>query len=134
MGNIKILDNETITIFYHTDKKIVHHEMHRYIHDEEFRKALTTGLDAMKKYGAVKWLSDDRKNPVLKPSDLDWSRNEWVPQVLNTGWKYWAIVLPEDFIGKVRMEKTGKELSEKGLTVNYFHDPDEAMRWLEKCN
>jgi hypothetical protein len=44
----------------------------KYTHGKDFRDALMSGVEAMKRYGANKWLSDDRKNPVLNSDDRQW--------------------------------------------------------------
>ena len=131
MPPITILDTPQITVWYYPESKIVHHQMHQYTHGKDFRDALTAGVEAMKKHGAKKWLSDDRKNPVLTPEDQQWGQEVWAPQVIKAGWKYWAIVLPERVLAKFRMEERAERYSKMGVTVKTFTDPDEAMRWLK---
>lgn len=131
MSKIKIFDTDHVTVWYHPEKKIVHHEMHKYTHGQAFRDVLMVGLEAMKKYQAQKWLSDDRKNPVLNSEDSEWSKTYWRPQVLEAGWKYWAIVQPEKPAAKFSMDKIAKDMADFGVTVQIFNDPEEAIRWLE---
>lgn len=131
MAVITIFKNEQITISYYPDKKIIHHVMHKYTYGQTFREALLAGAEAMKTYQAHKWLSDDRNNPVLSPEDQKWGIEVWEPQVIAAGWKYWAIVQPEHAIAKWRMLKLAEMYSKKGITVQLFTDPDEAMKWLE---
>ncbi len=131
MSTITILDTDQITMWYHPEKKIIHHQMHKYTYGPTFRDALLKGVDAMRQYRAQKWLSDDRLNPVLKPEDNEWALTEWAPLVMKAGWKYWAIVQPANLVAKLRMDKNSKVFAEKGVTVQFFSDPDEALRWLE---
>lgn len=131
MAAITILETNQITVWYHSDTRIIHHVMHQYTHGQAFRDALMAGADAMKKYRAYKWLSDDRHNPVLGPEDQKWGIEIWEPEVLKAGWRYWAIVQPERAIAKLRMTKLAERYSEKGVTVQLFTDPEEAMKWLE---
>lgn len=130
-NKIVIADNEQITVWYYPDKKIIHHKMHKYTHHENFREALMAGAEAMEKYKACKWLSDDRNNPVLNPEDQEWGIKVWQPKVLKAGWKYWAIVTPERIVAKLRMQKLAEMYSNLGVTVQLFTDLDEAMKWLE---
>ncbi len=132
MTSITILDNEYVTLWYHPDKKMIHHQFHKFMHGQAFRDALNAGTDAMKKYGAHKWLSDDRKNSALSKNDLEWAHTQWFPRTVLSGWKYWAIVLPEDIIGQMNMNREAKINSEKGIITAQFDNPDEAMAWLEK--
>ena len=66
MSLITILDNEYVTLWYHPDKQIIHHQFHKFLYGQAFRDAMNAGTEAMKKYGAHKWLSDDRKNSASK--------------------------------------------------------------------
>jgi hypothetical protein len=36
MSKITIFDTDQITVWYHTDTKIAHHEMHKYTHGQVF--------------------------------------------------------------------------------------------------
>lgn len=131
MAPIVVLDTDSVTLWYHADKKIVHHQVKKYMHGDPFRDFLLKGTETMRKNRAHKWLSDDRKNPVLNQEDLAWAQTGWFPQTLQAGWKYWAIVQPEFAIAKVTMDKLAKQYTDAGVTTKFFHDPDEAMKWLE---
>jgi hypothetical protein len=126
-----ILDNEYITVWYYPQKKIVHHQFHKFTYGKTFHDALNAGAEIFEEKGAYKWLSDDRKNTVLSKDDRDWSVSFWRPRVIKAGWKYWAIVLPEKIIGQMSMKRIIEEYADTGVTVQVFSDPDEAMRWLE---
>jgi len=92
---------------YYPDKKIIHHEMHKYTHGQIFRDALMAGLEAMKKYRAQKWLSDDRNNPALDTADTDWNMAHWLPGLLpragNTG-----LLFSRRTCGKYRLDTLAK--------------------------
>ena len=132
MSEITIIDNEFVTLWYHPDTKIVHHQFHQFLHGDPFRETLNTGTELLKKYGAQKWLSDNRKNTALSKEDTDWGKTDWFPRTVEAGWKYWAIVQPEQVLGKMNMKRLAKTYSEQGVTTEFFSDPDEAMAWLEK--
>jgi hypothetical protein len=130
-ATITVLENESVTVWYHSDKKMVHHQFHTFVHGEAFRAALTAGAEAMEKYSADRWLSDDRKNKAIPEEDLAWGRTDWFQRVQKAGWKYWAIVQPKSVVGKMNMEREAEINVEKGVTTRIFSDPDEAMAWLE---
>jgi hypothetical protein len=92
------------------------------------------GVALMKKYGANKWLSDDRNNPVLSKEDMDWGAVNWFPACVEAGWKYWAIILPEKVLGQINMEKLIKQYSDQGIITQIFSDPDKATIWLESVS
>ena len=62
-----IHENEHVTLWYYPALKIVHHQMVQAPSSEEFRELLTKGTDTMERFGAIKWLSDDRGNALLRP-------------------------------------------------------------------
>jgi hypothetical protein len=128
-----IYDSPFATMWYHTDKKIVHHEIHKFIFGEEFHKFLLIGTEAIKKNRAKKWLSNDRSNSVLRKEDIDWGMVNWMPQTVQAGWKYWAIVQPEKAIAQMNMAQLVKVYADAGIVAKFFSDEDQAMKWLESC-
>jgi hypothetical protein len=126
-----VFKNDSATLYYYPEKKIVHHEIHKYIKGEEFKGLLNAGLDVFRKRGANKWLSDDRKNGVLLEEDEEWSSGVWFPQVLKAGWKYWAIVLPEKLVGQMNMKRFAARFEPAGVTARLFTAPEDALSWLE---
>ena len=131
MPPVTVFKSRQITVLYHPEAKIIHHEVHENVHGKDFRDALTAGVQAMRKYGAKKWLSDDRKHTVFTPDDLAWAKDVWTPEVLKAGWKYWAIVRPQRPLARIRMEESADAFPQMGVTTKLFGDPDEAMRWLK---
>lgn len=128
---ITIVDNEFVTVWYHPDKRIVHHQFHKFMYGETLRDALNAGTEAMQKYNAHKWLSDDRKNSAIPKDDQDWGNTDWFPRTKAAGWKYWAIVQPENVIGQLNIKRIAQNYTEQGVVTRFFSDPDEAMTWLE---
>ena len=131
MSKILIEKNDFATLWFHPEKKIVHHEFHKFIYGDVFRAFLMKGTETMKKNAANKWLSDDRNNPVLRNEDSEWGQKNWFPQTLQAGWKYWAIVQPAGVIGKLSLNKAVEIFAQAGIMAKYFTDPDEALKWLE---
>ncbi|MBL8156771.1 MAG: hypothetical protein JNM70_21520, partial [Anaerolineae bacterium] len=77
MSDVKVLDNEFATLVFHEEQKIVHHTFHKPIGGDDFRAVLNNGVEMMRKYGAHKWLSDDRNNSALSDADTEWSKTNW---------------------------------------------------------
>jgi hypothetical protein len=133
MAPITLYDSDMAILWYNPEKKVVHHQIKKFIYGEEFKKLLLTGTDAMKKYQAKKWLSDDRTNSVMRPEDMEWGQTNWFPQTVQAGWKYWAIVQPAKAIAQMNMEELVKIYSQAGVVAKFFSDPEEAMKWLDTC-
>lgn len=131
MSATKIIDNEFATLQYHPDKKIVHHKWKQWMPSQPFREVLTKGAEVFEKYGAQKWLSDDRENGALSSDDAEWALSDWSARVIEAGWKFWAVVMPEKVIGQMNMRGFVDIYAERGVSVQVFSDPDKAMTWLE---
>jgi hypothetical protein len=130
MSENQILANQYATLVYHSDTKIVHHTFHKAIGAEKFREVLNLGVVAMAKYGSTKWLSDDRNNSVLSPEDTEWSMNNWFPRAIQAGWKYWALVVPQDILAQMNLKEFVDSYFDQGLRIMVFSNSDEAMKWL----
>jgi hypothetical protein len=127
-----IIETPAVVLRYYPNTKIVHHELKRFVHGQEFRDVLEKGLQTFIKHGAVKWLSDDRGNGPLTQADSEWALTDWAPRVMAADWKYWAVVMPEKVVGQMNMRRWIATYAEKGVTAQAFTDPDEAMTWLVK--
>jgi hypothetical protein len=127
-----ILDNEFATVRCLPEKKIVHFEIHKFTCGDELRKALLAGTETLMKFGAHKWLSDDRAQSAIPQEDLGWCDSVWFPKTLQAGWKVWALVLPENIMGQMNLKRVLKTYAERGITAQFFSDPYAAMQWLER--
>jgi len=130
MSEIEIIKNEFATLVYHPEAKIIHHTFHQPIGGDEFREVLNLGTDALAKYSASKWLSDDRNNSALSQEDTEWSMNFWFPRAIKAGWKYWALVVPQDLLARMNLKQFVDSYYDKGLRIMVFNNPEEAMQWL----
>jgi hypothetical protein len=94
---------------------------------------LLTGTATLAKYGGCKWLSDDRLQSAIPQADLNWADTVWFPKTVEAGWKFWALVLPENVVGQMNLKRVLRLHTEEGVTTKAFTDEYEAMRWLEDC-
>jgi hypothetical protein len=126
-----VLENESVTMQYHEESGILEHRFHKHVWGPTFREALNKGLEALQQHGGTKWLSDDRANAAVPQDDTDWALNDWFPRAQKTGWKYWAIVLPDHVIGQMNMKRFISTYSAKGVSVRVFDNPVPALAWLK---
>ncbi len=131
MSIIEILKNDQITVYFHEEDKIIHHVCHKQISGQPYRDAFFAGTDTLIKYKAIKWLSDDRMNPMVCPDDQKWLAEVWTPKILQAGWKYWGLVMPQEALGQMRMTLACQIYSKLGVTLNTFEDPIKALVWLK---
>jgi hypothetical protein len=134
VASVTIIDNRSARLVYHPDAGIIHHEFRTLMRGDAFRDVLNRGLEAMEQYRATKWLSDDRRNSATTSEDANWAETVWFPHALAAGWKHWAIVLPENFVGQMNMKRFIEHNAAQGINVRVFTDPDKAFRWLENLD
>src|SRR5450432_2841083 len=134
MSKITILDTDYATLWYYPETKIVHHILHKFTYGAEFRNYLERGLEVIQKYGAQKWLSDDRHHSALPTEDLEWSMNDWFFRAFNSGWKYWAMIMPDKVVGQMNMNRIMERNINLGMNIRVFESPEEALQWLESID
>src|SRR3954471_6951500 len=115
MPSQTIINNAFVTLWYHPEKKIVHHQLHKFIAGPPFRELLMKGTELLKNNQAQKWLSDDRSNSALRQDDLEWSETDWAPVTAKAGWKFWAIVQPEKVLAQVALERLTAKYAKLGV-------------------
>jgi hypothetical protein len=128
-----ILTTPSVLLWYYPATGIVHHEIRRFIHDQEFRDLLAKGAEVFRERHATKWLSDDRKNGALSKEDAEWAETVWRPPMLAAGWRAWAMVPPESVVGHMDISRYTAAIAALGLKVRSFSDPVAALAWLEKA-
>lgn len=132
MSEVIIVDNEFITVRYLDDQRIIYHTVHKPLTDQVLKDAVNAGTDALREYGACKWLSDDRKNGPVSPEIVEWGREDWNPRTIAAGWKYWANVVPEELASAGTLAPIIGDLSKLGLRMEVFTDLEEAFQWLDR--
>jgi hypothetical protein len=132
MAKQTIIDSEFVSLWYHPEKKIVHHKIKQFVSGDPFRAFLMAGTDLMRKHGATKWLSDDRDCPVVRPEDIEWGDAVWFPETAACGWKHWAIVQPAKTVGQVVVKDLAAKYAKAGVASKWFADPNDALWWLER--
>lgn len=125
-----VLETPRMTLWYHPEDRIVRHEMHQYPGRETLEQVLMRGLELLREQGAMKWLSDDRAGGALPRSHHEWGQSIWAPQAILAGWRYWALLPPEEAIGNANMNRLVEVYAAKGVTVQIFRDVPSAYRWL----
>jgi hypothetical protein len=132
MEKTTILDTENVALWYYPDKKLIHNQFNKYVYGNPYREFLNEITKAFQKYKVQKLLSDDRKNSGISKDDQEWGNTDWFPRTKAAGWKYWAIVQPENSIGQLTMKRVIANIASQGVTAEVFTDPKKAMEWLEK--
>ncbi|MFN8528444.1 MAG: STAS/SEC14 domain-containing protein [Anaerolineae bacterium] len=125
-----VVENEYATVRYEPEHAYIYHTFHQPIRGEIFRKTMNTGLDALIHNHATRWLSDDRLNAEFTPEDVEFALIDWGPRAAQGGWKYWALVVPENIAGRAGMTDIISAFFELGVRVMVFSDLEKARAWL----
>jgi len=132
MNTQTLFDNEYIYMCYHPDTRIIHHHYYPQLNSRFLREGLDRGVELMKEYGAIKWLSDNRETDAHSAEDTEWINTNWLPRAVKAGWKYWALVVPDTVVARMNMVEFVESFYALGVRVAVFTDVDEAMKWLLK--
>lgn len=132
MSKELIMENDWAILWYYPEFKIGHHKMKKYLFGDNFQELLLKAVELLKSKRANKWLSDDRNHNASRVEDAEWANKVWLPNMINNGFKYWAIILPEKAIGQMNIKRYAQSVAEKGVIVKIFGDPDEGLKWLKE--
>lgn len=132
MAKKTLIDNDNVSLYCYPEEGIIHHVVHKFVFGDMFKTLMTTGADAFIENNCTKWLSDDRSNSALRKEDEEWGQKNWENRILDKGWKYWALVMPEKAVGQMNMKRIVDRYASKGVTVKVFSDPAQAMDWLKQ--
>jgi hypothetical protein len=130
---LRVRDDEYVTMVYYPESKIPYNQIHKFFFGQTYRDVFNTGLKVFHKYGAQKWLSDDRSVTSFTKEDVEWGYKDWFPNMLEAGWKYWALILPEKIIGQLAIKKMVETYTSQGVQTKVITSMDEAKKWLESC-
>ncbi len=130
MQPVTVVENEYITLQYVPDQKYIYHVIHKPIPDQPLRDALNAGSEALKKYGACRWLSDDRLNGPLSKEIQEFGFNDWGPRTIKAGWKYWADVVPQQLVAAGALAPVMEAYFGLGLRMQVFSSVEDASAWL----
>ena len=129
-----VLETPDLVLWFHDDRRIVHHELRRYPGIAAMQAMLNQGLEVLEEHGANKWLSDNSNGGAFPKVHHDWALLDWGPRAAQRGWKYWALVPPKDLLGEQNMRRLKERMySALGVRVQVFKDSDKALAWLAQC-
>ena len=130
-SRLTVIDNEFYTAWCYPRKGLIHHQWHRYCVGENLRNALTEAVEAFRKHKCSKWLSDDRKfGGVLHPDDWKWGETHFTDRIIEAGWKYSAMVLPEEAIAKLSTSALNEYFAARGVEAKFFTQLLDAQQWI----
>jgi hypothetical protein len=125
-----IFETPGIVLWFYPKTRIIHHELQKYPGVVALESALEKGLGLMHTRRARKWLSDNRRGGAVPKSHHEWALTDWGPRAAAAGWKYWALILPEELLGFANTSRLIEVYASLGVTAKTFDTPEPAMHWL----
>jgi len=55
---------------------------------------------------------------------------DWGPRTIEAGWKYWAIIAPDEIKARASMRGFIEDYFNKGVRINLFANVEDAKNWL----
>ncbi len=99
---------------------------------EHYQRVQSMVIESINKekdhYCRLHMLTDNSKAGIVLNEDIDFYRQQIIPQLEKAGIRYHAIVLPESNL--VRMFFNQAPMSTKKLQVEYFNTVSGACKWL----
>jgi hypothetical protein len=132
MPPILLLDSEVATVWCHPEDGIVHHTVKtgEGEYERSVQEFFEAGLQAFRTHRCTGWLSDNRLAGKLAATTEAWIQTIWRPQMVEAGWKRWAVVLPDLVVRQLAMQRFAQEQRKVGVEVGFFATPESAMEWL----
>lgn len=134
MPKTTIIDTPFASLYYYPEQRIVQHRFHKELDSAHLREVLNRGVELLRENHACKWLSDNRAINAHSPEDTEWINSQWLPNAVAVGWKFWALVVPDDIMARMNMTEFVNSFYERGIRIMVFVDPTEAMKWLENID
>ena len=127
---ITVFENEYLTMKFSPECGIIYQTIHKPCTDEISKESIAFAYEIMKENGVAKWLIDNRKGGPHSPAVSEWAYQFWEEHLVETGWKYWAMVVPTDIVSAVSLLDPFKKMYDLGLRIAAFMETDKAFQWL----
>jgi len=126
--------NSFVSIYSDMDLRLGKAEWHGDLIGSEFREAVLLCLDLIDRHSLVGWLGDNRRMKSIRPDDLEWSMQNFLPQLLDSSLMRLANIPSEDSGNRAAVEMMyEKSGGTARLAVRDFYTEQEALAWLQEA-
>lgn len=125
-------DKDFVSIHFFPEHKFAYSQWHRFARSEDYHDYLATTLELHTKHEIHYWLSDQREQKVIKPSDREYTTSVFMPKFIPIArLKKVAIVLANDLFARLSVDKI-LQVSEGMVKfdMKHFATVPEAIEWL----
>lgn len=124
-----IFQLKNITIKYFPGQRLIVQSWFDFVASADFRKAIDFTRSFSENNEVHFIVSDALKQAAISPTDSSYAAAV-MPQLVASGLKAFAFVIPEDIFTKISLKKFSD--LEQTHQVQYFYDFDEAMNWIKE--
>ena len=125
---MEIYNTKDAKITYHTENNILVQTINDYLNSNSLREFQTEFIKICDKLKVSKIISDAKQQKIIQHEDLEWMKYFIIPEMINNGVEYFAIVIPESPFGKLAMKSFADAANE--ITVKLFEDLLSAEEWI----
>jgi hypothetical protein len=97
---------------------------------EGFIEACEYSLNLMIEKNIYKMIADNLKVSVVTRENQSWLAENWFPRAIASGFRFSAVVVPDDEFIKYTVKKIESRINNNLFTAQYFNSVDDAKVWL----
>ena len=100
---------------------------------DEYKKAITEGLEFQKKSGlrVVNYISDISNQGIVNPESRKWFEKVAIPSAVEQGLKHAAVVFDGNVFKKYYLNMILQVTNVYHLELKFFTTPEEALIWFK---
>jgi hypothetical protein len=123
--------NNYCHIYFYETISVVHVEWNeKMAKSEGFMEACEFALNLMTEKKIYKMIADNRKVSVVTRDNQNWLTENWFPRAISNGFRYSAVVVPDDEFVKYTVKKMESKIDNSLFTAQYFTSVEDAKAWL----
>jgi hypothetical protein len=123
--------NSYCQIYCYESISVVHVEWNnKMAKSEGFIEACEYSLSLMKEKNIYKMIADNLKVSVVTRENQSWLAENWFPRAIASGFRFSAVVVPDDEFIKYTVKKIESKINNNLFTAQYFNSVEDAKVWL----
>jgi hypothetical protein len=129
-GDVLIVNAQHLRIEWLEGEKVLKKTCTGYVPSDALRPAYEAVLACFQERKSTKVYSDNRQMWPTGRDDLEWIERDWLPRMLKTMWRSWAVLEPETSLGAMNVRRWISLYREHGIDVEVFQTEEAALAWL----
>ncbi|GAA4837170.1 STAS/SEC14 domain-containing protein [Algivirga pacifica] len=132
MDTIQLYNQDHAEIIYNSALRTIVLTWKGFANEESYRETVTTAYQAILKYEAIGWISDQTLARAVPKSGSDWVKTTMVPKMAEAGIKAAAFITSKDTFNQIYAKGLEKVILNQSTALRYFSDKEEASAWLQE--